>query len=136
MGLDDVVRQVVPLSTGGTLAVHLGNHALARGYRATIFSCNIQLFDPTWFGEGEDLGARLGDQARLKDDERLREATLAHLRFLEAGGVVRFGEITPETVDGYLGRGIPLLTGLSATYLYGRRIPTVHTPGEAARHVC
>jgi hypothetical protein len=125
--LDDVVREVVPLSTGGTLAVQLGSHARTRGYQATIFSCNLQLFDPTWFagGEGEGEGAgkrlarRLAEQGRLKDDARLREATSAHLRFLESGGRVRFGEIAPETVHGYLGRGIPLLTGLSATYLYG-----------------
>lgn len=117
--LETVVEEVVPLSTGGTLAVHLGNHAIARGYRATIYSCNLQLLDPTWFREQEDLAARLRSQAEAKEDARLREATTAHLRFLEAGGTVTFGEITPESIYAYLARGVPLLTGLSATYLYG-----------------
>jgi hypothetical protein len=120
ISLDEVVRQVVPLSTGGTLGVHLGNHARARGYRATIFSCNLQLFDPSWFREGEDLRARLAEQARVKEDRKLREATLAHLEFMEAGGSVFFGEITPDKLHDYLVRGVPLLTGLSATYLYGQ----------------
>lgn len=140
MPLDDVIRQVVPLSTGGTLAVQLGNHARTRGYEATIFSCNLQLFDPTWFGEAEGgplerrLGDRLAEQGRLKDDARLREATAAHIRFLESGGRVRFGEITPETIHGYLGRGIPLLTGLSATYLYGSPREHLDKPDSLLGH--
>jgi hypothetical protein len=119
IGLDQVVREVVPLSTGGTLAVYLGNHARSRGYRATIFSCNLQLFDPTWFREGEDLAQRLREQAEHKEDPKLREATMAHLHFMEAGGTLLFGQITPDRLHDYLSRGVPLLTGLSATYLYG-----------------
>jgi len=119
ISLDEVVRQVVPLSTGGTLAVHLGNHARRRGYRATIYSCNLQLFDPTWFRDGGDLRTRLRDQAHAKDDRKLREATEAHLQFMELGGTVLFGEITPDRLHAYLGQGVPLLAGVSATYLYG-----------------
>ena len=33
----------------GTFDVFLANHALRRGYRATLFTYNLQLFDPTWF---------------------------------------------------------------------------------------
>jgi hypothetical protein len=138
MDLDTLVGEIVHLPTGGTLAVHLANHAIARGYRATIYSCNLQLFDPTWFREGEDLPSRLREQAGAKSDAKLREATAAHLRFLEAGGVVTFGEITPEKLYGYLGRGVPLLTGLSATYLYGHPRERLDQPdsvrGEPVGH--
>ena len=118
VSLDRIVSEVVSVSSGGTLAVHLANHARRRGYRATIFSCNLQLFDPTWFGDGQDLKQRLLEQARCKQEPKLREATTAHLEFLDDGGNVVFGEITPERLYGYLGHGVPLLTGLSATYLY------------------
>jgi hypothetical protein len=134
IALDDVVREVVPLSTGGTLGVNLGNHARGRGYRATIYSCNLQLFDPTWFGDTKDLEARLREQAFHKDDSRLREATEAHLRFLASGGTVLFGEITPEKLHGYLGRGVPVLTGLSATYLYGNSRERLDKPDSVRGH--
>jgi len=133
--LNDVVREVVPLSTGGTLGVHLGNHARSRGYRATIFSCNLQLFDPTWFREGEDLEMQLRAQARYKkEDTKLHEATEAHLRFIEAGGTVFFGEITPDRLHGYLGHGVPVLTGLSATYLYGTQREHQDAPDSVRGH--
>jgi len=132
--LDDVVREVVPLSTGGTLGVNLGNHARGRGYRATIYSCNLQLFDPTWFRDSAELEARLREQAFHKDDPRLREATEAHLRFLASGGTVLFGEITPEKLHGYLGRGVPVLTGLSATYLYGNSRERLDKPDSVRGH--
>jgi len=48
-GLERVVSEVVPLETGGTLAVWLACHALPRGFSAVIYSYNVQLFDPTWF---------------------------------------------------------------------------------------
>ena len=37
-----------------TLAVLLGCHALRRGYEATIYTFNLQVFDPTWFEEPTD----------------------------------------------------------------------------------
>src|SRR5690606_33790014 len=47
--LGHVIDEVPPLPGGGTLAVWLANHALQRGYDATIFTYNLQLFDPSWF---------------------------------------------------------------------------------------
>jgi hypothetical protein len=51
--LDQVVAEVTPLRTGGTLAAYLGLHALERGYRTTLYTYNLELFDPTWFTEPE-----------------------------------------------------------------------------------
>src|SRR5690606_6247143 len=47
--LGQVIDEAGTLREGGTLAVFLGCHALQRGYEATIFSFNLQVFDPTWF---------------------------------------------------------------------------------------
>jgi hypothetical protein len=118
--LNEVIREVVPLESKGTLAVLLACHALRRGYRATIYTYNLHVFDPSWFDNGgTELGDRLRSQARVKGDRKLRFATQAYLEFLSLGGELRFRELTLDLVRGYLKRGRPILTGLSATYLYG-----------------
>lgn len=116
--LSEVVSSVTPLPGGGTLAVWLANHALKRGYHATIYTYNLQLFDPTWFNSGADLVERLMAQSARKNDPRLTHATAPYLEFLEMGGQLRLGENTSTLIRRYLKRGIPILTGLSATYLY------------------
>jgi len=117
--LRQVISEVVPLETGGTLAVHLGCHALRRGYSATIFTYNLHLFDPTWFAGKVDLADRLRRQAEAKHDRKLRAATKAYLEYLSLGGTIRFEELRPALLRRFLKRQIPVLTGLSATYLYG-----------------
>src|SRR4029077_17923526 len=118
--LKQVIAEVPVLESGGTLDVLLANHALARGYSACIFTYNVQMFDPTWFnGKDVDLAERLRLQLEHKDSERLRAATEAYLMFLERGGELCFEELTTALVRKYLNREIPILTGLSATYLYG-----------------
>lgn len=117
--LRTVITEVEPLVTGGTLAVLLALHALRRGYGARIYTYNLQLFDPTWFRTGVDLSARLEAQAERKADAKLREATRAYLEYLDQGGELRFEELRPELIIGHLQRNRPMLTGLSATYLYG-----------------
>ena len=114
------MREVTPLVSGGTLGVFLGVHALRRGYDAVLYTYNLDIFDPSWFEEGaEDLSARLEAQIRVKPVERLRVATKAYLDFLELGGRIRFEELRPELIRHHLTQGEPILTGLSATYLYG-----------------
>ncbi|HET9948879.1 MAG TPA: C39 family peptidase [Longimicrobiales bacterium] len=118
--LQQVVEEVPLLRTGGTLAAYLGLHALQRGYRATIWTYNLELFDPTWFLEPEpDLESRLLQQAEAKPFPRLRAATDAHLDYLRAGGAILFEELAPDLIRRILSRGIPITTGLSVTYLYG-----------------
>jgi len=119
--LGRVVDEVTHLGTGGTLAAYLGLHALQRGYRATLYTYNLELFDPTWFDEGEErIEARLRQQLEAKPTKRrLRVATGAHLEYLGAGGGIRFEELSPDLIRRILSRGLPIMTGLSATYLYG-----------------
>jgi hypothetical protein len=117
--LEQVVAEVVPLETGGTLAVLLGIHALHRGYRATVYTYNLRIFDPSWFpAERRHIQERLERQMRVKDAPSLRFISEHYLEFLSLGGVVRFDELSPALIRRYLKRGLPILSGLSATYLY------------------
>jgi hypothetical protein len=119
VSLDEVVDGVPQLDSGGTLAVHLANHALRRGYRAHIFTYNLTVFDPSWFaGKAPDLSERLREQARLKGDARLRQATEAYLEFLSLGGEIAMEDLSPDLLLHRLEQGRPILAGLSATFLY------------------
>jgi hypothetical protein len=117
--LEQVIRETGKLPHGGTLAVLLAIHALKRGYRATIYTYNLQVFDPSWFETpGVDLKERLREQKTFRQGSKVGFATAAYLDFLELGGRVRFRELTPSLLRKYLRRRVPILTGLSATYLY------------------
>jgi len=118
ISLQQVIKEVKSLKGGGTLAVLLANHALRRGYRATIYTYNLNVFDPTWFtGEGS-LAEKLEAQAATKNDEKLAFATQGYLEFLERGGALLFEDLTIGLIRNFLKKSIPILTGLSSTYLY------------------
>ena len=129
IGLHQVIDEVKQLATGGTLAVLLGNHALKRGYDATIYTYNLTTFDPSWFMPGVDVSAKLEQQRKIKPyDEKLQIATAGYLKFLANGGNIRYEELTPALLKNFLKKEIPILTGLSATYLY-------NTPRETEEYV-
>jgi len=119
IALATVVNETTTLPEGGTLAVSLACHALGRGYDATIYTYNLLLFDPTWFSDDSDIPRLLTEQLRARPDHKLGLATRAYLDFFELGGTLRFEELTAALVRRPLKRGVPVLTGLSATYLYG-----------------
>jgi hypothetical protein len=117
--LRDVVEEIRTLDNGGTLAVFLGNHALARGFNATIYTYDLNLFDPTWFDTpGVSLAERLDTQLEFKCDPKLREASEGYIEFLGNGGTLKLQDLTSNLIRSHLKRGVPILTGLSATYLY------------------
>lgn len=119
ISLDDVVREVPTLPGGGTLGVHLGCHALRRGYRARIYTFNLQVMDPTWFAAPAiDLIERLTLRRDARADVKLRESCDAYLEFLRCGGEVLLDDLTPQLLQRFLELGVPVLTGLSSTYLY------------------
>jgi hypothetical protein len=114
----DLTREVPQLENGGTLGVLLGSHALRRGYRVRIYTYNLQLFDPTWFRPRDQLAERLALQAQRKRDPKVRAGSRAYLDYLALGGDVCFEELTEDLLQRLLSRDHPVLTGLSATYLY------------------
>ncbi len=104
---------------GGTLAVYLGISALKSGYRATLYPFDLRVFDPSWFDLGvRDLCDKLRARKECSSKVRLRTSIEAWIQFLEAGGKVQFGELSPELLVEILDRGHPILSGLSATWLY------------------
>ena len=119
ISLDDVINETRSLVDGGTLAVFLACHALRRGYKASIYTYNLQVFDPTWFQSPDiDIHERLIKQAEAKDDQKLRDATRGYLEFLSLGGKLKYTDLTTRLLRSLIRKRLPVLTGLSFTYLY------------------
>lgn len=142
--LDEVIRSTPALEDGARLGATLGVHALERGYKATIYTFNLHIFDPTWFpGHHSSIPPKLRklskraeertdrEQAALLSeklraqlaakgdaDPKLGIATQTYLRFLELGGRIRLRDLNAELLKKYLKKGLPILTGLSSTWLY------------------
>jgi hypothetical protein len=118
--LDRVIESVRNLDHGGTLGVMLGLDALERGFAATLFTYNLEIFDPSWFGRSpRNLVRDLRRRREVRADPQMQVAIDAHIEFLERGGDVRHRELTPDLLAKVVRRGSPPITGLSATYLYG-----------------
>lgn len=140
--LKQVIREVKQLKNGGTLAVMLANHALKRGYKAIIYTYNLNLFDPSWFKHSNrKIIQFLKQQMEFKHKRRkLHIASNAYIQFLESGGEVRYGDLDEKLIKGYLKKSVPVLAGLSATFLYGtpREVPQFDIydsiKGEPAGH--
>jgi len=139
--LSRVIAEVPMLAEGGTLAVLLACHALERGYRATIYSYKLQLFDPTWFRLNRaELQEKLRAQMRAKDDPKLHRASEGYLQFLDFGGQLKTADLTPGLLRKYVARSIPVITGLSSTYLhqspreFGENCDHDDVRGEPAGH--
>ena len=119
ISLDQVIQEVRNLEGGGTLDVFLANHALRRGFSAVIYTYNLTVFDPSWFRPGgAGLKERLLAQMQAKDVPKLHVATKGYLDFLDLGGEIRFEDLTAGIIRKYLKRSVPIITGLSSTYLY------------------
>jgi hypothetical protein len=118
--LENVIGRTRKLDQGGgTFAVFLACDALRQGFEATIYTYNVTVFDPTWFAPGVDIAERLRLQAKAKkNDERLQHATEGYLEVLALGGRLRFTDLSRTLIRGLLRRNLPILTGLSSTYLY------------------
>lgn len=115
----DLTREVPALDDGGTLGVLLGTHALLRGYSARIVTWNLQVFDPTWFAlTPPAMVGRLRERAARHGDAKTRMACEAYAHFLELGGHIDLADLTPKLLVDLLREDQPILTGLSATYLY------------------
>lgn len=117
--LNSVINDVEQFEEGGTIGVLLANDALTKGFNATIYSYNLQIFDPTWFSLSRlEMIEKLKAQLIHKHSEKLTIASEAYIRFLELGGRVKFEDLRSLIIRRYLKRNHPVIAGLSATYLY------------------
>lgn len=124
-----LVEQTRTLTGGGTLAAFLGAHALDQGFGADIYTYDLKVFDPTWFDTpGVPIRDKLVEQLQHKDDDKLAEATDAYIDFIDRGGRLHLEDLTTALIRRHLKRGVPILAGLSATYLY--RTPRESGPDD------
>ncbi|MDD5328705.1 MAG: hypothetical protein PHX38_01770 [Sulfuricella sp.] len=113
-----VIARTRKFELGGTVAVFLACDALRKGYQATIYTYNLLMFDPTWFAAGADIAEGLRRQREVKHDHRLQQVTDGYLEFLSLGGRLRLTDLSRPLIRGLLRRKLPILTGLSSTFLY------------------
>jgi hypothetical protein len=117
--LTDLIKEIEMLEGGGTLAVYLGIHAMELGYKATVYSYNLRVFDPSWFSfNSEQLIEKLKKQLEYKDGKKFTKTCNAYLEFLEKGGNLRFDNLEPHIIQQYTKAQLPVIAGLSSTYLY------------------
>jgi len=132
--LEEVLGSLERNEDGGTLAVFLGMAAMKNGYRARIYTYDLQIFDPTWSDlPREALTQKIRARFPYLKDEKRHRAADAYMRFLEAGGDLAFDELTPALLKSIIDRGHPILAGLSATHLY--RFPRERYDEELGAHV-
>jgi hypothetical protein len=101
--------------------VFLAVDALRKGYGARIYTYNLMVFDPIWFENemGEfDIAEKLRLQAAYKNDARLKLVTEGYLEFIERGGELILADLSRRLIRTLLLSGLPIITGLSATFLY------------------
>ncbi len=116
---EGLLKEIPTFKEGGTDSVFLACHALRKGYKATIYTYNLQLFDPTWFQSPKaDLCKQLQAQMEVKENPKIHQISKAYLDFFDLGGKLLLQDLTTTLVRKYLKQEIPILTGLSSTYLY------------------
>ena len=119
LSLERVIAEIPEHEDGGTLSVNLALHALKRGFKAHTDSYNLRVFDPTWWNlEPDELAGKLADRIPYLHNEKLIHTHRLYIEFLERGGRIKFNDLTPDFLQRLLQKGAPILTGLSATYLY------------------
>ncbi len=124
--LSELIGEIPMLETGGTLGVNLGVHALRHGFSATLVTFNLNIFDPTWFGlDRTRFRAKLATQLEYRSSPKEQRAVYAYLEFLDLGGKIEMRDLSGQLLVGYLKQNAPIITGLSATFLYRcpREIP-------------
>ena len=119
ISLKKLISEIEFLEEGGTLGVFLGIDALKRGFKATIYSYNLKIFDPTWAKLSmPNLRLKLEDLFKATHTKKLKKAIAAYIRFIDLGGTVATADLRASMFEKYFKQDVPVLCGLSATYLY------------------
>ncbi len=117
--LKKLISEIEFLEEGGTLGVFLGIDALKRGFKVTIYSYNLKIFDPSWAKlKMPELREKLSQLRKVKTSPKLRKAIEAYIRFIDLGGTVATSDLRAAMFQKHFKEGVPVLCGLSATYLY------------------
>lgn len=118
--LDDVVKSVTTLQSGGTIDAFLGVDALQRGYNATILTTNLYVFDPTWATlDYGTLAEKLTHAYYLAEhDENRRDVIAGYIKFLQLGGRITICRSMPVAVFMRLEHFFPVICGVSYTALF------------------
>ena len=117
--LESIIESIPEYVDGGTFSVMLANHALARGYAATIYSYNLRVFDPTWSDlHAVPLVEKLSLRLETVTSRRAKANIAAYIDFLGLGGHVRFDELTSDLLAKLLLKRAPVIAGLNSTHLY------------------
>lgn len=135
ISFNKVKEDVERSHSGGTLAPMLGKHALQKGFKTTLYVNHLQLYDPSWFINGRVesnyLKEKLMQQMHYKRNRFLAKGSHSVLDYLTLGGEVRFDMLTIDLLRHYLDNKIPILTGLSSTYLYNSRRELFNKEGKS-----
>lgn len=116
---EDIVAATPRNPDGGTLAVFLGLAALQHGYRATLYPFDLRIFDPSWFDLPQKaIAEKIAQREQHVTNAKIKRSMGAWREFIGQGGRVEFAELSPELLVDILERGHPILSGLSATWLY------------------
>ncbi len=116
--LGQIISEIEYLDKGGTLGVVLANHAVQSGFKVSLFTYNLMIFDPTWFTGRVDLADRLKRRAKVTGSRKQRFAIRQYLQFLTNGGTIRFEDMTRRVLTSFLDKGLPIIAGLNSTFLY------------------
>jgi hypothetical protein len=117
--LDQLIQEIPEHEDGGTLSVNLGLHALKRGFEAITYSYNLRVFDPTWWNlEPAELIDKLERRIPHLNNDKLVETHQLYIHYVQRGGRIKLRDLNPAFLHRLLLKGVPVLTGLSATYLY------------------
>lgn len=135
--LPQLIQEIASLEEGGTLMCTLANHALRRGFSTTIYTYNLEVFDPTWFpAHSETIIEKLKLRKQIKSKKKLQYACQNYIEYFTLGGKMKMEDLNPGLIRSYLKEGMPILTGLSSTYLYREKRALFngqnHTPDDVA----
>ena len=123
ISLTEVIAGLRQSLSGGTLATLVGRHALEHGFNVTVYTNNLFVVDPSWFdlngkSDGKLISDKLREQLKYKNDPHIVSITESCLEYFKLGGKMRFQTLDSHLLNSFFQKKTPVITGLSATYLY------------------
>ena len=131
--LATVIERMWRLEQGGTFAVFLGCDALAQGLsRAHLHVQPLRVRSDVVHAAARRHRRAARSRSARRRATRGQHATDGYLEFLERGGRLRFADLSQHLIRGILRCRLPIITGLSSTYLYrsAREFGRTDTPDD------